>query len=165
MNGRPRAAPGSRRPPRFPALTGPSGVSSTDAITIDPMNVLRTGLVVATLLMSVGCSDGPLQLASIQTGRALNPDRSMSSITTLFKPSETIYVSVQTTAAGKGSIGVKWMYQGRVIDEPVKQVDYDGPASTEFHLQNPGVFPEGDYSVEIFIDGKPVGTRSFKVSS
>ena len=119
----------------------------------------------AAAILAAACSDEPLQLANIQTGRALNADRSMASITTLFKPSETIYVSVQTTGSAPGSIGVKWMYQGRVIDEPVKQVDYTGPASTEFHMQNSGGFPEGDYSVDIFINGEKVGTRAFKVAS
>ena len=118
-----------------------------------------------SLSILAGCSDPPLALANIQTGRALNPDRSIASITTLFKPSETIYVSVQTTGTAPGKIGVKWMFQGRVIDEPVKQVDYDGPASTEFQLQNSGGFPVGDYSVEIFINGQSVGTRAFKVGA
>jgi hypothetical protein len=123
--------------------------------------LVRATLVVA-LLVSAACS-GPLQLANIQVGRALNQDRSISSITTLFKPNETIYVSVQTTAAGKGTISVKWKYGSRVIDEPSKQVNYDGPASTEFHMQNSGGFPPGDYSVDVFIDGVQVGTRAFKV--
>ena len=126
------------------------------------MLVLRTTLVVATLFAGIACA-GPLQLANIQVGRALNQDRSISSITTLFKPSETIYVAVQTTAAGKGTISVKWKYGTRVIDEPVKQVSYDGPASTEFHMQNSGGFPPGDYSVDVFIDGVQVGSRAFKV--
>jgi len=129
------------------------------------MIALRNCLLAGVLMITTACSDAPLQLANIQTGRALNPDRSIASITTLFKPSETIYVSVQTTGAAPGSIGVKWMYQGRVVDEPVKQVDYDGPDSTEFHLQNSGGFPEGDYSVEIFINGQQVGSRAFKVGS
>ena len=124
---------------------------------------LRAGILAAAVLVAAACSDDPLQLANIQTGRSLNPDRSIASITTLFKPSETIYVSVQTTGSAPGTIGVKWMYQGRVIAEPVKQVDYDGPASTEFRLQNSGGFPEGDYRVEIFINGAQVGTRAFKV--
>ena len=119
----------------------------------------------ALLLVTVACSGGPLELANIQIGRSLNPDRSIASITTLFKPGETVYVSVQTKAAGKGTIGVKWMYEGRVIDEPSKQVDYSGPSSTDFQLTNRGGFPPGDYSVEIFIDGKPVGSRAFKVAS
>jgi hypothetical protein len=70
---------------------------------------------------------------------------------------------VQTTAAGKGTISVKWKFGNQVIDEPSKPVSYDGPASTEFHLQNSGGFPPGDYSVDVFIDGVQVGTRAFKV--
>ena len=120
-------------------------------------------VTLAAALFAVACSDEPLRLTNIQTGRALNADRSMASITTLFKPSETIYVSVQTTGSAPGTIGVKWMYQGRVIDEPSKQVDYTGPASTEFHMQNSGGFPPGDYSVDIFINGEKVGSRAFKV--
>jgi hypothetical protein len=121
--------------------------------------------VAAALLITAACSDPPLELTNIQIGRALNPDRSVASMTTLFKPNETIYVSVQTAGSAPGTISVKWIYQGRVVDEPVKQVDYDGPDSTEFHIQNSGRFPEGDYSVEIFINGAQVGTRAFKVSS
>jgi hypothetical protein len=128
------------------------------------MFLRRLAVVAAALLLSASCSDDPLALANIQTGRALNPDRSVASISTLFKPSETIYVSIQTTGSAPGKIGVKWMFQGRVIDEPVKEVDYDGPASTEFQLQNSGGFPAGDYSVEIFINGQSVGTRAFKVA-
>ena len=124
--------------------------------------VVRALLVVTALTFSAACS-GPLALANIQVGRSLNQDRSVASITTLFKPSETIYVAVQTSAAGKGVISVKWKFGTQVIDEPSKQVNYDGPASTEFHLTNSGGFPPGDYSVDVFIDGVQVGTRTFKV--
>lgn len=125
----------------------------------------RCALVGAIFLLSfnLGCANPPLGLANIQIGRSLNPDRSVASMTTLFKPSETIYVAVQTAAAGSGTVGVKWMYGTQVIDEPVKQVSYDGPSATEFHLQNSGGFPPGDYSVEVFLDGQPVGKRTFKV--
>jgi hypothetical protein len=114
------------------------------------------------LSLTIACA-GPLELANIQVGRSLNQDRSISSITTLFKPSETIYVSVQTKAAGKGTVSVRWKYGTRLIDEPSKQVNYDGPASTEFHMQNSGGFPPGDYSVDVLIDGVQVGSRTFKV--
>ena len=125
-------------------------------------HAMRVIVPVATLLFVAACS-GPLQLANIQIGRSLNQDRSISSITTLFKPNEVVYVSVQTTAAGKGTVSVRWKYGTRLIDEPSKQVSYDGPASTEFHMQNSGGFPPGDYSVDVFIDGVQVGTRAFKV--
>jgi len=128
------------------------------------MALVRMSLAVVALFLGVACS-GPLQLANIQVGRSLNQDRSISSITTLFKPNETVYVSVQTTAAGKGTVAVKWKYGTRVIDEPSKQVNYDGPASTEFHMQNSGGFPPGDYSVDVLIDGVQVGSRTFKVDT
>ena len=123
---------------------------------------LRSALGIVAIVFASACS-GPLELANIQVGRALNQDRSISSITTLFKPNETVYVSVQTKAAGKGTVSVKWKYGSRVIDEPSKAVNYSGPASTEFHMQNSGGFPPGDYSVDVFIDGVQVGTRAFKV--
>jgi hypothetical protein len=128
--------------------------------------VIRLSSLMAMLILlagAAGCANAPLTLANIQVGRSLNPDRSIASITTLFKPSETIYVSVQTTEAGSGTVGVKWLFGTQVIDEPSKPVSYDGPASTEFHMQNSGGFPAGDYSVEIFLDGKSVGKRVFKV--
>jgi hypothetical protein len=122
---------------------------------------VRAILAALAIVITVACS-GPLQLANIQTGRSLNQDGSIASITTLFKPSETVYVSVQT-GAGKGVIGVRWKFGNQVIDEPTKKVDHNGPGSTEFHLQNSGGFPPGDYSVDVLIDGVQVGTRNFKV--
>jgi hypothetical protein len=124
--------------------------------------VVRALVATVAITFSTACSDH-LALANIQVGRSLNQDRSIGSITTLFKPNETVYVAVQTTAAGKGVISVRWKFGAQVIDEPSKQVDYDGPSSTEFHLQNSGGFPPGDYSVDILIDGVQVGTRAFKV--
>ena len=126
------------------------------------MIVLRNCAFALGVIVMSACSDAPLQLTNIQTGRSLNPDRSIASITTLFKPSETVYVSVQT-GAGKGVIGVRWKFGSQVIDEPTKQVDSNGPRSTEFHLQNSGGFPPGDYSVDVLLDGVQVGSRNFKV--
>ena len=122
---------------------------------------VRGVLAVLATVAAVACS-GPLQLTNIQIGRSLNQDSSIASITTLFKPSETVYVSVQTTA-GKGVIGVRWKFGNKVVAEPTRQVDANGPKSTEFHLQNSGGFPPGDYSVDVLIDGVQVGTRNFKV--
>ncbi len=128
------------------------------------MTGLRNCLLAAVVIAAAACSDAPLALANIQTGRALNQDGSVASISTLFKPNETIYVSVQTTGSAPGTISVQWKFQGRVIDEPTKQIDPSGPTSTSFQLQNAARFPEGDYSADIFINGQQVGSRSFKVA-
>ena len=126
------------------------------------MGVVVRGALALSIAVAVACSGGPPQLTNIKIGRSLNQDGSVASITSLFKPTETVYVSVHT-GAGKGVIGVKWKFENRVVAEPTKPVDASGPKSTEFHLQNPIGFPPGDYSVEVSIDGIQVGTRNFKV--
>jgi len=97
----------------------------------------------------------------MQLGRGVNADGTVAGHTTTFKPTETIYVAVVTAGTGNGTVGVKWMYEGRVVGEPRKSVR--GAAATEFHLQNAGGFPPGDYSVEAFLDGQSAGTRAFRV--
>lgn len=114
-------------------------------------------------LVAAGCADAPLQVQTIQVGRSINPDRSVATPTTLFKPHDTIYVSVLTTDTGSGTIGVRWLYGTKVVDEPTKTVSYQGASATEFHIQSAGGFPRGDYSVEVLVDGKPAGKRTFKV--
>ena len=123
---------------------------------------VRGALAVLTIVTAVACS-GPLTLTNIQVGRSLNQDGSIASITTLFKPSETIYVAVQT-GGGKGVVGVRWKFGDKVVAEPTKPVDSVGPKSTAFPFQNSGGFPPGDYSVDVLIHGVQVGTRAFKVS-
>jgi hypothetical protein len=126
--------------------------------------IIRRLLPVAVLsaVLALACS-GPLALSDIQLGRSVNADKSIASPTTSFKPGDTVYVAIHTTARGKGTISVRWKYRDRVIDEPTKQVSTDGTDATEFHLQNSGGFPVGDYSVDVLIDGQLVGTRTFKV--
>jgi hypothetical protein len=121
--------------------------------------------LVATLL-AVGCSsDERLQVTAFQLGRSINPDKTVSGHTTRFKPADTIYVSVLTEGSGSGKIKVRWLFAGRVVSEPEQGVSYRGGAATEFHIQNSGGFPPGDYTVEIFIDGRSVGSRAFRVDA
>lgn len=128
------------------------------------MTRARFAAIAALVVVTAACADdGPLQVSNIQLGRSLNPDNSIASPSTLFKRSETIYVSVLTSAAGSGTIGVKWTYGSLVIDDPTKRVSFKGPGATEFHMQNSGGFPPGGYSVEVFVDGISAGIRNFKV--
>jgi hypothetical protein len=50
-----------------------------------------------------------------------------------------------------------------VLDEPKKQVSLKDGAATEFHLQSATGFPLGDYTVDVLMNGQPVGTRQFTV--
>jgi hypothetical protein len=129
------------------------------------MVVKRSALVTVLLAAALtGCGpQQPLRVDTIQLGRSLNPDNSVATHTTSFKPLDTMYVSVLTTDKGRGTIGVRWMYAGRLVSEPSKEVSYKGAAATEFHIQNSSGFPPGEYSVEVFLDHQLVGKRDYQV--
>jgi len=126
--------------------------------------LLQLATVCLVAVCAVGCA-GNLAVSNIQTGRALNSDNSVSALTTAFKPTETIYVSVLTEGSGSGTIGVKFSYQGRVISEPEKKVSYRGAAATEFHIEYSGGFPPGEYDIEVLFNGQPAGMRKVRVES
>ena len=125
----------------------------------------RGAVVLLAAALAFGCSSEPLQLNTIQLGRGLNPDNTVTGSTTRFKPTDTIYAAVLTSNPGTGTVKARWLYAGRVIEEPERKVNYKGPASTEFHIQNSAGFPIGDYRVELFLDGKSVGARPFRVET
>ena len=122
------------------------------------------------LLLAVGAvacgPDEPLKIATIQVGRSLNSDDSISGHTTTFKPDETIYTAVINETAGAGTVSVRWVYAGQTVSEETKELSFNREGATEFHLQTPSgeVLPEGDYRVEIQVDGQPAGTREFRVA-
>jgi hypothetical protein len=119
-------------------------------------------LVLAACL--AGCSAGPeLAVTSIQLGRALNADGTVGNFAATFAPGETVYVSLLTAGAGDATLSVRWLYAGQVVGEAKKQVSFKDVAATEFHLQSATGFPPGHYTVEAFMNGKPLETRRFTV--
>ena len=128
------------------------------------MRRLNVRLTTVILCASVAaCESRLLQITAIQLGRALNPDRSVSEFTTIFTPQETVYLSVLTRGGGSGTISVRWTYGGKVVGEPKKHVADRDVAATEFPLQSAGGLPPGPYTAEVFLDGKSVGTKTFRV--
>ena len=117
-----------------------------------------------SLVVSAACGSGEgLTVTGLQLGRAVNADGTVAGHTTTFQPSDTVHLSVLTSGLGSSTISVRWVYRDRVLDEPKKQVSYKDVAATAFTLRSGGTFPQGDYAVEVFLDGKAVGTREFRV--
>ena len=127
---------------------------------------MRCTNVCLSILLAVaaiaGCASD-MQVSTIQVGRSLNADNTVANHTTVFKPQGTVYVSVLTSGSGSGTITVRWIYEGTAVGEQKKAVAYRGNAATEFHLQNAGGFPPGEYTAEVLFDGKPAGAKKFRV--
>jgi hypothetical protein len=128
--------------------------------------MIRRGALIALFVLASAC--GPAQtlhVADVQLGRSLNADSTVADYAAAFTPHEKIYVSVITAGKGRGTIGVRWLLAGRLLDEPKKQVSSAGPRAASFALESGSGFPEGDYAVEVFLDGRPAGSRTFKVAA
>jgi hypothetical protein len=133
-------------------------------ITDRMLRAFRQLAMMFLLAVVAGCGSGePLRVTAIQLGRSLNTDNTVAGFTTRFAPQDTVYVSVVTAGAGSATIGARWTYAGRVVDEPKQKVSYTDVAATEFHLKTAAALPPGDYTVDLFLDGQSVGTRPFKV--
>jgi hypothetical protein len=124
------------------------------------------GVVVIVAAAASACRPSePLQVEMLQLGRALNPDNSVSAHTTRFKPDDTVYVSLLSEQPGSGTVTVRWLLNGQTVSEAKRDVSYTRPAATEFHLQNSGGFPPGNYRVEVLVNGQSAGSRDFRVES
>ena len=117
------------------------------------------------LVALVACSKGPLNVASVQLGRSVNPDGSVNAHTTGFKPNDTVYLAVITEGLGSGTIGVKWIYGAQTLSEESKSVSYNDHAATSFKLQSGNGFFPGSYKAEVQVDGKTIDTRDFRVDN
>jgi hypothetical protein len=121
-------------------------------------------LVFIAAAASSGCRPSePLQIESLQLGRTLNSDNSVSAHTTRFKPDDTVYVALLSEQPGSGTVTVRWVLNGQTVSEATRDVSYTRSAATEFHLQNSGGFPPGTYRVDVLVNGQPAGTREFRV--
>jgi hypothetical protein len=126
------------------------------------MDKLAAVAVVALTVAACGPSE-PLKVGTLQLGRSLNPDSSISAHTTRFKPDDTVYVSILSDEPGYGTVTVRWLLYGQLVSEATREVSYTRAAATEFHLQNSGGFPPGTYRVDVLINGELVGSREFRV--
>jgi hypothetical protein len=129
------------------------------------LNLLLTVLIVVGGLTGCG-SRQQLRVTAIQLGRSLSADHSIADPTNIFGPRDNIiYLSVITAGGGSGTISVRWTYAGHLVDEPKKEVSYRGGAATDFLLQSAARFPPGEYRAEVFLNGQPAGTKTFRVEA
>ncbi|WP_343849048.1 hypothetical protein [Rhodanobacter soli] len=110
----------------------------------------------------------PLAVAKLTLGSAVNAEHQVTRASNSFATSDkTIYASVATEGStGGATLNAKWSYlegQGQLVSSISQSIATDGPAITTFKVQNPDLWPEGKYKVEISLDGKPVAKQDFQI--
>lgn len=110
----------------------------------------------------------PLTVARLTLGSAVNAEHQVTRASDSFASNDKIlYASVATEgSSGGATLNAKWSYlegQGQLVSSISQSIATDGPAITTFKVQNPDLWPEGKYKVEISIDGKPVAQQDFQI--
>jgi hypothetical protein len=104
---------------------------------------------------------------SINLGKSVDSDKRIGAPMETFAKGDTIYVTVDTTGTGSATLKAKWTYtkggQTTVVKEDSQTITATGPATSEFHISKPDGWPAGDYQVELWLDDKSIGTKTFTV--
>ena len=104
------------------------------------------------------------RVASVQLGSALDANKRVVEPKSAFAPTDTIYVSVDTTGwDAPVALTARWTFEdGQLVNETSKTAAA-GPSTTEFEIAKPSGWPAGSYQVEILADGATATVQRFEV--
>lgn len=153
-----------------PAMAPPASSGSSAMPTAPASSSTSAGVAAPTgTPTSAGAvAAAPLKVAKLTLGDAVNAQHEVTRPGRSFAADDkTIYASVVTAGSSSGAtLNAKWSYlegQGQLVSSVSQSIATDGPAVTTFKVQNPDLWPEGKYKVEISLDGKPVSTQDFAI--
>lgn len=111
-----------------------------------------------------------VRIASLQLAAQLGHDHKPIVPANLFKPTDSIYLVVTTSAPSEGvigSLGAAWRYgvgeDEQAVHSEGKELLFSGPGTTTFEIEKPSGWPPGNYSVEVFLNGKTIKRLAYKV--
>jgi hypothetical protein len=106
-----------------------------------------------------------VRVTEIDLGRSLAADKGIADKTSEFRPSDTIYLSVETDGTSpQATLQTRWTYQdGQVVKELSESIAPTGRTRTEFHIVKPDGWPAGKYSVAVLLNGAAAGNKDFEV--
>ena len=154
-----------------PASAATAPASAGTAAALPPAGAAPAGTASVASAASVAApaaTPAPLTVAKLTLGSAVNAEHQVTRASNSFATNDkTIYASVATEgSSGGATLNAKWSYlegQGQLVSSISQSIATDGPAVTTFKVQNPDLWPEGKYKVEISLDGKPVAKQDFAI--
>jgi hypothetical protein len=105
------------------------------------------------------------RVVSVDLGKAIGPDKRVTTPATTFGVRDTIYAVVSTEGASPGAnLVARWTFgAGLLVKEDTLRITPTGPTSTEFHIAKARPWPAGKYQVEIKVDGAVAGSKEFEI--
>jgi hypothetical protein len=145
------------------AVVIPAACGSSDAPSSTPADAPPA---TAAAPPAASAPSTPVSVQSVELGSAINPDKTIAVRTNVFKPGDTVYVSVRTMGTSPSTtLSAKWTYgDGEPVNESFKTIAPTGPAMTEFHISKPDGLREGPYRVDVAVNGMRASTSTFSVA-
>jgi len=169
---------GPENPNRTPAPTSTtptaavaSTVARSPVASASTLSKPTTSTPVATmtpLSAPAPAASAPLGVAKVTLGNKVGTNFEVTGASNSFPDdSKIIYASVDTHGSSSSAmLNAKWSYlegKGQLVSNVSQSIATDGPAVTTFKVENPNLWPDGRYQVEISLDGKPVSTQAFLI--
>jgi len=107
----------------------------------------------------------PFRVTSLDLGNAVDASKRISSPTSTFAPTDTVYATILSDgSAPQVEIVARWTYEdGQLVNESTQVLAPTGPAATEFHIAKPTGLPTGKYKVEVTANGQTAASKEFSV--
>ncbi|MHB1273259.1 MAG: hypothetical protein ACYCZD_10945 [Rhodanobacter sp.] len=145
----------------------PAPAASSTAANKAPLPTVKQPAAAASAAATP--AQAPISVAKLTLGSAVNAEHRITRPGNRFASDEkTIYASVATEGqSSDATLNAKWSYlegKGQLVSNISQSIATDGPAITTFKVQNPDLWPEGKYKVEISLDGKPVAQQDFEIT-
>ena len=161
-------APASTAPVAATTAPAPAGTAALPPAGAAPAGTTSVASAASVIAPAAVAAPVPLTVAKLTLGSAVNAEHQVIRASNSFAPGDkTIYASVATEGStGGATLNAKWSYlegQGQLVSSISQSIATDGPAVTTFKVQNPDLWPEGKYKVEISLDGKPVAKQDFAI--
>jgi hypothetical protein len=162
------AAASTAAPTPAPAATAPAPASTAMMKPAANSTVAPAAAATVAAAPAPAAASVPLTFSKLTLGDAVNNDHQVTKPGTSFATTDkTIYASVATDGSTSGAkLNAKWTYTegaGVLVSNITQSIATDGPAVTTFKVQNPDLWPEGKYKVEISLDGKTVADQDFQI--
>ena len=108
---------------------------------------------------------GDFRIVSVLLGKSLDADRIVVGDANTFGPKDKIHASVLSTGAHAGlRLSAKWLApDGSLVAETEQPLVPTAATAITFSIQNPTGWPEGEYQLQVAVNGSTLQVRKFQV--
>ncbi|MEO7065747.1 MAG: hypothetical protein ABI114_02455 [Rhodanobacter sp.] len=150
------STPTAPTPAHAATAKAPATVPSASVSTAAPVPATDASAPIAVVKLTLG------DVIDASSHEVTRPSHTFAANTKI------IYASVTTSGRTMdATLNAKWSYlegRGQLVSSISQSIATTGPATTTFKVQNPDLWPEGKYEVDISLDGKSVIKQSFVIT-